>query len=355
MGRAVVKSRREWWRALKLVVDRLLTCIGVLIYLTGLFGWVIRLNRHAPKVLMYHACEPAENDFIRGLSINTTPGQLSAHLSYLTRYYKVITLDQLLEEPPTEGAVALTFDDGFRSVYENAWPRLRERRLSATCYLATSVIGNQALIWLNELNWLLRNHSPVARPAVAQRLCLKPAASLAQMLRSMVDNFASMKVDEMLTYLRARIGTDERALAQTHRLHLEWDQINEMSAAGITFGNHTCDHRPLGQLELDAAREEIRGALPALEHLAGATQSLAYPFGSRREDTRRLALELGVRKILEVEGVNSPLDPSRIGRIQVGDDSVPVLFARMEIVEPVKWWLKRWIRRAGFLGRDDWR
>jgi peptidoglycan/xylan/chitin deacetylase (PgdA/CDA1 family) len=326
----------------------LLTWIGVLIYRAGLGRWVIHRNRQSPKVLMYHACEHTENEFIRGLSINTTPSQFAAHLRFLTRQYQVVSLADLLGHPATTGVVALTFDDGFRSVHENAWPRLRERDLPATCYLATGVIGNDALIWLNELNWFLRTHSMVARPVIAHWLGLKPASSVAKILRVLVDRYASLKIDLLLGDLRAKLGINHRALATAQRLHLEWGQIAEMSAAGITFGNHTCSHPPLGQLEPAAAREEIGGAFPALDHLPGAKETLAYPFGSRREETRRVALELGVRSMLEVDGVNSPLDPMRIGRIKVSSDSVAVLFARMEVVEPVKWRLKRWMRRMGF-------
>jgi hypothetical protein len=51
--------------------------------------------------------------------------------------------------------------------------------------------------------------------------------------------------------------------------------------------------------------------------------------------------------MLDVEGVNSPVDRTRIGRIKLSDDSVPVLFARMEILEPVKTLLKRMLRTLG--------
>jgi len=297
---------------------------------------------------MYHACDLAENEFIRGLSINTTPGQFAAHLDYLTHHYRVVRLAELVGTSPTEPMAVITFDDGFRSVYENAWPRLRERKLSAICYLVTGVIGNNALIWVNELNWFLHSHPRVARPIISQSLGLDPACPGPVICRFLVDKYDPTKIQALLGDLRAKVGVDGPVLARTSRLHLEWDQIAEMSAAGMSFGNHTCSHPPLAQLEREACREEIRGAALALAQLPGATDSLAYPFGSRTEDTRRVALELGIRSILEVEGVNSPLDPTRIGRIKVGSDSVAVLFARMEIVEPVKSRLKRWLRRLGF-------
>ena len=128
----------------KYVFDRLLTGMGVLIYHAGLAGRVIHLNRRAAKVLMYHACEDVESEFTRGLSINTTPSEFAEHLDFLNRHYRVTSLAGLLEKPTTEPTVVITFDDGFRSVYENAFPRLRDLGLPAVCYLTTDVIGNRS-------------------------------------------------------------------------------------------------------------------------------------------------------------------------------------------------------------------
>ena len=81
-------------------IDSLLLSIGIVLYYSGLDRLIIRLNRRSPKVLMYHACEHSENDFIRGLSINTTPQQLAAHLGYLFSRYRVVSLADLLESIP---------------------------------------------------------------------------------------------------------------------------------------------------------------------------------------------------------------------------------------------------------------
>jgi peptidoglycan/xylan/chitin deacetylase (PgdA/CDA1 family) len=336
----------SWNRIAKALFDRLLTLIGVLIYHAGLGRWIIRLNLTAPKVLMYHACEDLESDFTRGLSINTTPRQFASHLDFLVRHYRVVPLADLLGGTPSEPTVAITVDDGFRSVYENAWPQLRERRLSATCYLTTDVIGNRAMIWLNELNWFFHHQAAVARPIITQWLGLAGGRLTAAAMHSFVERYDPEWIARLLARLRAEAAVDPGELARQSRLHLDWDQVAEMSAAGMAFGNHTGSHPPLANLSRDACRREIRRAAEALAHLPGAGAALAYPFGSRDESTRGIALELGHHALLEVEGVNSPLDPTRIGRIKVSSFSPAVLFARMEVVEPVKAWLKRRLRAA---------
>ena len=49
-----------------------------------------------------------------------------------------------------------------------------------------------------------------------------------------------------------------------------------------------------------------------------------------------LRSELGYTTLLEVEGLNNPVDPLRVGRLNVTSIPPSVLFARMEIVAPVK-------------------
>ena len=56
----------------------------------------------------------------------------------------VVALDRAvaaLDEGDEDHRVVLTFDDGFRDVYDHAWPLLRERRLPFTIYLTTAYVG----------------------------------------------------------------------------------------------------------------------------------------------------------------------------------------------------------------------
>lgn len=57
--------------------------------------------------------------------------------------HHVVPIDEAVERSEKgddRPGVVLTFDDGFRDVYENAWPLLRERRLPFTVYLATAFV-----------------------------------------------------------------------------------------------------------------------------------------------------------------------------------------------------------------------
>jgi peptidoglycan/xylan/chitin deacetylase (PgdA/CDA1 family) len=113
-------------------------------------------------------------------------------------------------------SVVLTFDDGFRDLYENAWPMLRERSLPFTLYLATAYVGGT-------MSW---------------------PGSTAQ---------------------------DRSAEGVT------WEQVREMVASGLcTIGNHTHNHVPPERLSED----ELDLCTAYVEELIGVTpEHFAYPWG----------------------------------------------------------------------------
>jgi peptidoglycan/xylan/chitin deacetylase (PgdA/CDA1 family) len=332
----------------KSLVDCCLTLLGVTIYRLGLASLTISMRRHSPRVLMYHAVEPQESDYVRGLDIHTEPRRFSEHLEFLARHYHVIPLAELESGCPGDRAAVITFDDGFRSVYVHAWPMLRDRGLPATCYLVSDVIEGLSsrpsrLIWLNELNWFIQRHGAKARAIVARRLGLKPARVGPRLTWPQISRFEPESITATLDELRKACGSAGEEVSEG-RLYLNAAEIEEMASGGVRFGNHTASHAILANLSAEECRAELQRAANDLARLAGADRTLAYPFGSHSEETRRIALDLGFTTIMEVEGTNRPLDLTRIGRVNVTSCSVALLFARVEVVGPVKWAFKRWFR-----------
>ena len=99
-----------------------------------------RAADHA-TVIMYHRF--GESTYP---STNTTLEQFEAHLDELTSGpYTVLPLIDITRailagESLPDRTVAITIDDAFLSVYEEAYPRLRERGLPFTLFVATNAI-----------------------------------------------------------------------------------------------------------------------------------------------------------------------------------------------------------------------
>lgn len=328
------------------LLERLLRWGGMLLFWMHVHPLVIWLRRRRPRVLLYHACEATESDYIRDLGSNTPPTRFDAQLDFLLRHYRIVPLDALERGEAGDRAVVITFDDGYASVYENAFPLLKQRGLPAAVYLTTDVVGNRGLIWINELNWLLRNHPTVARPLTAEAFHCAENAPIASALARAREAYNPRTVSQLLTEIRARAGLNGGRSSQGASVYLTWEQVEEMARTGVTFGNHTASHPNLAQLSEATQYEEISRAQEALRLHLGRASSLAYPFGLHDAASRRVATRLGFTSVMEVGGIHdSPLPLNPVARVPVRDWDCARLFAELEIVAPIKARVQRFLER----------
>ncbi|MEN6433546.1 MAG: polysaccharide deacetylase family protein [Smithella sp.] len=115
-------------------------------------------NKNVP-ILMYHSVSDEKEKLHPYYHVNTSPAVFYAHMLYLhENNYSVINLQDLEKSFDTRDSskyVVITFDDGFRDFYTNAFPILREYRFPATVFLPTDFIGNKKnkLRGKNHLTW----------------------------------------------------------------------------------------------------------------------------------------------------------------------------------------------------------
>ena len=200
-----------------------LRLLGLTLYWIGLAPFVRWLTRRQPKVLLYHACLPEEDHFVRGLESNTTPAQLTMHLESLRGRYRIIPLSQLEAGAVPDHAVVITFDDGYRSVHDFAMPILRAHQAPATVYLISDVMDKASLVWVNELMWFLHVHADVTEPIVRRVLQRPSGESPAELVSHARATYDPAMIAALLGELRLAVGDGGAALAAravpVHRRH----------------------------------------------------------------------------------------------------------------------------------------
>jgi peptidoglycan/xylan/chitin deacetylase (PgdA/CDA1 family) len=101
-------------------------------------------------ILMYHylSVPPPGADIYRQ-DLSVSPDLFASHLDAIQQAgYTAISLYVLLDHlthgaPLPEKPVVLTFDDGYRDNYTNAFPILRERGITATFFIVTDFINDE--------------------------------------------------------------------------------------------------------------------------------------------------------------------------------------------------------------------
>lgn len=105
---------------------------------------------HAVILVYHHVADDTP------ASTSVTPATFERHLDYLAdNGYRVRPLPDVLErlqagEPVPDNTVVITFDDAYRSVHSEAWPRLRERGWPFSVFVSTRYI-DQGLS--NYMDW----------------------------------------------------------------------------------------------------------------------------------------------------------------------------------------------------------
>ncbi|TAK25416.1 MAG: polysaccharide deacetylase family protein [Chloroflexota bacterium] len=112
-------------------------------------------------ILMYHyiRVNPVRTDTI-GYGLSIEPSLFQAHVDFIAaRGFRTVTMREVVAAanggpPLPPKAIALTFDDGYRDVYTEAWPRLRDRGLTATIYPIVDLVDNWRYLTKGEIREL---------------------------------------------------------------------------------------------------------------------------------------------------------------------------------------------------------
>ena len=272
-------------------------------------------------------------------------GDLRRHLLYLRRHYRMMHLEDALEElyastatekKPTQDQrtpLVLTFDDGYHDNYTHAFPLARELQVPITIFLIPGSIESGDYFWWGEGQRLVdrasvdevmlegrtyRLGSPTERRLLSQYIDarLRYARSVAAR-----ETFLA-RVRDMLV-VPSSITVEEEAGRP-----LSWAEVRKMEESGwVSFGAHTMHHPVLAYLaDPTEVKREVAECRHVLEQQLGhRVRVFAYPIG-RHEHIGEGAIQAAREAdytwaVTTVHGINTPQkNPYRLSRV-LGDVS----------------------------------
>ena len=168
-------------------------------------------------IITFHSID--DSGSFLSFSINQFENLLSS-LSKLN--IPIVSLDELLKKETKKG-IALTFDDGMKSLFTKALPVLRDYNAVAHLYLTTGVVGKDNM-WPTQ-------------PKHAPRYDI-----------------------------------------------LSWGEVEQLSESGIYIESHTVNHPDMRALSLSQIEEECNTADDEIEKRVGRRpRYFAYPYGFKNE------------------------------------------------------------------------
>ena len=215
-------------------------------------------------VLCYHALSDRWN-----AALSTTPAKFTAQLELLQRRgYRGVTFTESVTGAASGKAVAVTFDDAFRSVGRLAEPILTRLGWPATVFVPTDFAGTER---------------PMSWPGI--------------------DHWGREFEPELMP--------------------MSWDELDALAVRGWEIGSHTCSHPRLSGLGDDALDDELRRSKEACEDRLGrACESIAYPYGDHDLRVAAAARRAGYRAggtLPKRLRADDPLRWPRVGVYHVDD------------------------------------
>ena len=279
-------------------------------------GLLERAGRPLPgvlHVLTYHRVDDPQDtpELYPGL-IGATPGEFEEHMRFLASSCRTLSLSELLavrrgEAPLSPSAVLVTFDDGYRSVAERAWPIMQRYGVPLTLFVPTAYPGRPGNAF-----WWDRLWSALEGRCATPDERLRTYRRLREHVKSLPHAEAMAYVDELSAGSGA--GSGRKSV-------LEWDELRRLAAEGVALGPHSRTHPLLDKVARRDAIEEILGSLGDLEREVGPTPRVfAHPGGAGEGMTALLEEQGFELAFLTRRGVNDVTRPDwlRLRRINVG-------------------------------------
>ena len=307
-------------------------------------GIAARFHKAKPdsvNIFAYHRVvadiAKAEREAIYGLVVSSAT--FRRHCRLLSEFYDVVSLETAAhfldgeqKRKTSRPLAVITFDDGYRDFYEEAFPILNEFGLSATVFLPTEFIGQSRPLAHDRLYWLVKQAS---EKSVSVLSALEKAGLAKEFAEKCAGETNILKLTDWLVFLPNEIREKvifqlEQKLADRFESYpteyqlLDWETIRGMQRKGINFGGHTARHVVLPLEDYLVMENELVASKNELEtQLNEEINSFAYPNGEYNEDIKKLIAQAGYKIAVTTEKrINRPAaDLLALGRISLCEES----------------------------------
>ena len=254
------------------------------------------LSRKFGLVLLYHSVTDEALHAPEGTIHNVHPHTFRSHLEQLAPFFKFVSLDEFTSARSKSGLAAVTFDDGYQSIIDYAYPVLADLQIPCCSFL------NPVTLWAR---WNWRDK---VRRVIESRLeqefsqffhCGNSKGRFYRHSKHPDNN--SLEIDQALdAFLASR-----KVSMPEHSPYITRDHFDKMSNPDslFSYGNHGKHHYVMSSLDRGQQDKEICQAADDLAMLPAMLNTTCFsaPFGGDHDvnqHTLDLASKNGYTSIL---------------------------------------------------------
>lgn len=308
-------------------------------------------NNKGLIVLLYHrvADEKKHNGSMPEMCVS--PWMFEEQMAYLSRNYSCIGLSEWLDVGWEKDGirykkprVLVTFDDGWKDNFQNAFPVLKKHGVPALIFLTSGYVGTKKEFWPDRLvryvemifrkykgsEGMRRSIESIKRTLmnsgkgpIGIRMPLE-RADCHRVLKPSIEALKWLPEEEVEVLIR-ELGEEAGPNGDEYKNSgaiLGWDEVQLMSKEGVEFGSHTRNHVLLDRVSREEMVREIKESKSDIEKaIDKKVRGFAYPNGNYNRHVLKATRFAGYEAGFTTRyGMNWPnTDPYEIRRIRVDD------------------------------------
>ena len=248
--------------------------------------WVRPLSGVSLVVPFYHMVSDLHVPHVSNLYRFRTVEEFKSDLEFFTRHFQPVTLTEIVEalngkRPLPRSCFHLTFDDGFREMYDVVAPILQRASVPATFFVNTAFLDGGGLAHYNALSVLLDqielhcSHPGAARTHLESILPAPRSAFMSLRERVLSIGYAQKS---LVCSLAEALDFDLSQYVKETQPHLSSGQIATLLNQGFSIGSHSHDHSLYAGLPLSQQLAQTRMSMEILEtRFSVSPKAFAFP------------------------------------------------------------------------------
>ena len=249
--------------------------------------------------LAYHSSINEMSNDLKKTIHNVIPQNILKQALLLKKYFDIISIDELfnLPEGKIDGKVSITFDDGYKNIFNEILNELSKYSIPVTVFLIGNSLKNKPY-WRDKIIFLLNN-----------KKYLNEFIAFFNNENTIKLNNHNFFLETKNNHINSKILDETLDKFLTDSKLYENININLISNADeliknkfITYGNHTLNHYVMSSLNYEEQKSEILDNKNFLSSLnINTTNIFALPFGTYNDlnmDTIKILKDTNINKVL---------------------------------------------------------
>ena len=253
--------------------------------------------KNSTVIFLFHEVTDEPSEFHEKYNLNVPPDLFKDQIKMIMNHFNVISADTLLNGDYETPAALITFDDGSKGNYDNAYPILEELNCPSLMFLNMGPIKGE-IFWSGLITYLCNCDNVFIKTFINSKEN-----------RHKKLNYLNIRPNDIVEYIKSNKLEIYKDAREYYGNFMNMDDLKKMSESNLlNFGNHLYKHYNCVSTSNEEIIKNYNLNQKELEKFKNSLKLFSYPFGQKNtcynEKTNNLIFGLGADAIFTANPEN---------------------------------------------------